>query len=151
MGGVLSIDRQNEAMRRLWPRFAVKGLNRVDHSARWIGEVKPQFARFTLEIRYSLGSFPQTRILSPDLVRRPGDAEGALPHVYPPADDPRLCLFDPEAGEWTSKMAIAETIVPWALDWIACYEWWLMTGVWRGGGRHAGDPPAESADEIHAE
>jgi hypothetical protein len=147
---VLSIDRQNAVMQMLWPRFRVKGLNRANQSARWVGEVKPQFSRFTLEIHYSLGKYPQTRILSPELVRRPGDPEGALPHVYPPADDPRLCLFDPEAKEWTSRMAIAETIVPWALDWIACYELWLMTGTWRGGGRHAGDPPVEPAGGMAA-
>ena len=135
-------------MRAHWPKFAVKGLNRADHSARWVGEVKPQFAKFTLEIRYRVGEWPQTRILRPELVRRPGDPEGALPHVYPPAEDPRLCLFDPEAEEWDPTMAIAETIVPWALDWIACYELWLMTGVWTGGGRHVGDPPAEAPATV---
>jgi hypothetical protein len=62
-----------------------------------------------------------------------------LPHVYPPAENPTLCLFDPRAGEWDGAMPIAETILPWALDWIACYEMWLMTGRWTGGGRHVGD------------
>jgi hypothetical protein len=45
-------------------------------------------------------------------------------------------------------MPIAETIAPWAMDWIACYELWLMTGVWTGGGRHAGDPPAATPDTV---
>ena len=62
--------------------------------------------------------------------------EGQLPHVYPPLDDPTLCLFDPVAGEWDASMQISQTIVLWALDWIACYELWLMTGKWTGGGRH---------------
>jgi hypothetical protein len=136
---VLSIDQQNAAMRRLWPRFAAKDVDRVHQRARWIGEAAPQFSRFLLEIRYALGGFPRTRILKPTLVRLPGNAEGELPHVYPPADDPSLCLFDPEAREWNGGMLIAETIVPWALDWIACYELWLMTGRWTGGGRHFGD------------
>ena len=35
-------------------------------------------------------------------------------------------------------MTLASTTVLWALDWLACYELWLMTGRWTGGGRHAG-------------
>lgn len=141
----ISIDAQRAAMRSAWPGFAVRDLDRHNRSVRWFGEVSPQFSRFILEIRYRLGAFPHTRILKPELVRRPGNAEGQLPHVYPPADDPRLCLFDPEAGEWDGSMAIAHTILPWALDWIACYELWLMTGRWTGGGRHAGEAPVEQA------
>ena len=46
-------------------------------------------------------------------------------------------------SEWTPAMTIASTTVPWALDWLACYELWLMTGRWTGGGRHAGSEFAE--------
>ena len=28
------------------------------------------------------------------------------------------------------------TIVPWTIDWLACYEGWLATGEWAGGGIH---------------
>jgi hypothetical protein len=45
-------------------------------------------------------------------------------------------------------MAIAETTLPWACDWIVCYEFWLITGVWRGGGRHAGDPPLPRKETL---
>ncbi|WP_244438191.1 hypothetical protein [Afipia birgiae] len=43
-------------------------------------------------------------------------------------------------------MTIASTTVPWALDWLACYELWLMTGRWTGGGRHAGSQSAEATE-----
>ena len=143
---VLSIDQQCAAMKASWPSFAVRDVNRALQRARWVGSVTPQFSRFTLEVRYRVGYWPQTRILHPELVRMPENPEGQLPHVYPPADDPRLCLFDPVSGEWKGSMTIARTIVPWAIDWIACYELWLMTGRWTGGGRHAGDrPPSEIA------
>lgn len=33
-------------------------------------------------------------------------------------------------------MHLSQTIVPWSADWLACYELWLMTGRWTGGGRH---------------
>lgn len=134
----LSIDEQVSSMKAVWPRFVAKRTNRLRQFASWSGDVSPQFGKFTLEIRYQLGDWPQVRILSPTLVRLPGNEEGQLPHIYPPFDDPTLCLFDPVAGEWDASMPIAQTIVPWALDWIACYELWLMTEKWTGGGRHVG-------------
>ena len=66
-----------------------------------MGRVKPQYASYSLEIRYELGRSPRCGSLSPELVRLPGNSEGQLPHVYPPAEDPTLCLFDPREGEWT--------------------------------------------------
>lgn len=134
----LSIDEQVSSMKAVWPRFVVKRTGRLRQFACWSGEVSPQFSKFTLDIRYQVGDWPQVRILAPALVRLPGNEEGQLPHVYPPSDDPTLCLFDPVAGEWDPSMTIAQTILPWALDWIACYELWLMTGKWTGGGRHVG-------------
>ena len=133
-------------MRARWPRFALHSLDRRGHSARWIGDVEPQFERYTLDIQYCLGELPKVRIVSPALIRLPGNTEGQLPHVYPPVDDPTLCLFDPEVGQWDWTMPIADTTVPWACDWIACYEFWLITGAWHGGGRHAGDPPKPIKD-----
>jgi len=140
----LSIDQQVAAMKAGWPKLIGRQIDRRLQSARWIGPVRPQYANYALEIRYRLGGWPEVRVVSPSLVRRPGDSEGALPHVYPPADDPVLCLFDPREGEWTPDMSIAETTVPWALDWLTCYEHWLMTGRWTGGGRHADSPPSAS-------
>lgn len=145
---VLSIDEQVAAMKATWPHFVSRKIDRRLQSARWFGAVKPQYANYVLEIRYQLGSFPEVRVLSPALVRLPGNEEGQLPHVYPPADDPRLCLFDPRANEWDPSMAIAKTVAPWALDWLACYELWLMTHKWTGGGRHAGDPPIAATTET---
>lgn len=57
---------------------------------------------------------------------RPGRS---LPHVY---DDGTLCLY--ERGEWNDNMFLADTIVPWASEWLAHYEIWLGHGKWYGGG-----------------
>lgn len=136
----LSIDEQIAAMETAWPQFSVRQHDRHARSVRWIGAVRPQYSNYTLEVRYQIWFFPKVRVLSPELIRLPDNPEGQLPHVYPPADDPTLCLFDPREGEWSPTMTIASTIVPWALDWLACYELWLMTGRWTGGGRHATAP-----------
>ncbi len=133
---VLSIEEQIAAMKTTWPQLAARRIDRRAQSARWVGRVKPQYSSYVLEIRYQLGACPEVRILAPTLIRLPNNPEGQLPHVYPPAEDPTLCLFDPREDEWTPAMTIASTTVPWALDWLACYELWLMTGRWTGGGRH---------------
>ena len=134
----LSIEGQVAAMKAGWPKLVGRRIDRRRQSARWIGPVRPQYTNYTLEIRYCLGMWPEVRVVAPTLIRLPGNSEGELPHVYPPADDPILCLFDPRESEWTPDMAIAHTTVPWSLDWLACYEHWLMTGRWTGGGHHVG-------------
>jgi hypothetical protein len=145
---ILSIEEQVAAMKTTWPNFVARRIDRRTQSARWVGSVKPQYSNFTLEVRYQLGAFPEVRVVSPGLVRLPGNSEGQLPHVYPPSDDPTLCVFDPREGEWTPAMTIASTTVPWALDWLACYELWLMTGRWTGGGRHAESQRAEAEENM---
>lgn len=143
---ILSIDAQVAGMKATWPHLAARRIDRRTQSARWVGSVRPQYASYSLEIRYQLGLFPEVRVLAPQLVRLPGNVEGQLPHVYPPAEDPTLCLFDPREQEWTATMTIASTTVPWALDWLACYELWLMTGRWTGGGRHPELAPVEATE-----
>jgi len=85
--------------------------------------------------------FPLVRVMSP-LLEPNFDAqdEAPLPHVYFDEFDltlSPLCLFDPGKDEWTRNDLIALSTVPWAADWLACYEGWLATGRWFGGGRHA--------------
>ena len=137
----LTLQEQVAGMRATWPRFRKYGGKRRSQSVRWIGTLKPQLTQYRVEIRYTILTDPQIRVLSPVLTRLPGNVEGELPHIYPPANDPSLCLYDPDADEWDVSMSIAQTIVPWTVDWLACYEWWLITGRWTGGGRHVDDGP----------
>lgn len=141
-GRALSSDAQIASMKQVWPGFKLRG--RRAGSIRWVGQVRPQFQTYRIEIIHYALRTPEVRVLSPDLARLPDNEEGQLPHVYPPASDPTLCLFDPKADEWDHSMLISRTIVPWSLDWLACYELWLMTGKWTGGDRH----PTPSTDEI---
>jgi hypothetical protein len=136
----LEIDVQIKGMLASWPLFKVHNVDRIRQTVRWRGVFEPQYTRYTIEVRYKLTASPEVRILDPVLVRLPNNSEGQLPHVYPPADDPTLCLYDPKTHQWDKTMLIADKIVPWAFDWIVCYELWLITGTWSGGGRHAGNP-----------
>lgn len=127
-----------------WPTFDLVAQN--TDTAVWRGRLKPIFAQYVVEIHYRVPSIlenpdlrhqPRVKVLSPPLKRRAADPEGPLPHVYyDGTPQPPLCLFDPEAREWTPWMLVAETTVPWSIDWLACYEGWRATGEWAGGGRH---------------
>ena len=130
------LAQQIDAMTSAWPMFRLSKRDRVNHCVIWSGILKPQFTTYRVEVRYVVGTYPQVRVLSPELERLPGNEEGSLPHVYGPSSDPTLCLFDPKADEWNSTMLIAEKIIPWTIEWLTFYEFWLMTGVWSGGGRH---------------
>lgn len=143
-----SLQDQIKAMKRRWPGFIAYPQN--DGSILWIGDLTPIEVRYTLTIRFGLAGgdvpdsyywhFPEVRVVSPRL-RPVFDAaeEAPLPHVYFDSEDlslSPLCLFDPAASEWSPDDLIANTTVPWTADWLACYEIWLATGRWQGGGRH---------------
>jgi len=137
------IKDQIAAMKATWP--ALKPRQQCFESVRWVGQLRPQFQRYKVSIEYRLFDVPNVRVLTPELIRLPDNEEGQLPHVYPPASDPTLCLYDPRTDEWDGSMLISQTMVLWTLDWLSCYELWLMTGRWTGGGRHP-TPHSEGTD-----
>jgi hypothetical protein len=64
-------------------------------------------------------------VLSPDLKAM---ASRRMPHVY---RDGSLCLY--QKDQWNDSMFVAETIVPWAIVWLAHFEVWLVDGdAWYG-------------------
>lgn len=144
-----SITDQLRAMSRRWPEFEVA--SQTADSVIWFGWLVGIEQRYRVSVEYGLTHSPETdemwrrfplvRVMSPQLEPR-FDAieESPLPHVYFDEADltlSPLCLFDPDQSEWTRDDLIAFTTVPWAADWLACYEGWLATGRWYGGGRHA--------------
>jgi hypothetical protein len=145
-----SIDEQIEAMQSAWPSF--EAARRTDRAATWVGGLRPGLMTYRIEIDYQvpliielinpLRQQPRVRVLSPTLKHRRGDPQGELPHVY--WDDPErpaLCLFDHEGRQWSPTDLLADTTVPWTIDWLACYEGWRATGEWAGGGRHITQEP----------
>ena len=155
---MIMLERQIRRMRELWPRFEVtRGVG--ESGAVWFGTLVGVSRPYRVAIEYVppaeersrplLGGAPVVRVLSPAL--RPNwyaAEEAPLPHVYFTRqwlELSPLCLFDPDLDEWTPDDFIAETTVPWAADWLACYEGWRATGRWLGGGRHADSAPSKAA------
>jgi len=136
---------QIAAMRAVWPSFQVAA--RDSQTVAWQGSVRPLLQTYLVGILYRAPTpierldaawlQPRVSILSPALRPRPGDPEGQLPHVYyGPAGEVTLCLLDSEAKDWSPMDLVAETTVPWTIEWLAAYEGWRATGTWTASGRH---------------
>ena len=142
----LSTMRQAELMRKGWPMFKI--LRRTRWEVLWEGPLRPLCQTYTIQVlvqreknhnKSDSPRTPQVTVIDPLLRRRSGDPSGPIPHHYPNRSNlelPILCLYDPADREWHPSLAVSQTIIPWAIDWLACYEGWLATGEWTGGGRH---------------
>ena len=150
MTAKLTTWKQVGIMRRKWPGFRV--VSRDRGVACWEGQLRPLSRPYTAQILLRSArkndadesALPvRVTVIDPLLHRRTEDPADPIPHHYPNSCRPELpilCLYDPLANQWNQSRAIATTIVPWTIDWLACYEGWLATGEWSGGGRH---PPVE--------
>lgn len=152
-----TIADQVRAVTRAWPEFEV--VEQHHDRVVWFGWLAGIERRYRVMIEYGQPTgpddqpmwrrFPVVRVMSPELEPNfRAQEEAPLPHVYFDPHDltlSPLCLFDPRAGEWSHDDLIAETTIPWAADWLACYEGWRATGRWYGGGRHAASAEEKGA------
>jgi hypothetical protein len=148
-----TMPEQVARMRELAP-FMLEARTGLDWFASWSGPMRPLQKTYRISInfaaRWMFGdleiAYPYTtvvRLVEPVLQVCHPETGTRVPHIYGDASAParsRLCFYDPVAGDWSRSDFIAETIVPWACDWLICYEGWLATGEWTGGGRHPGEP-----------
>jgi hypothetical protein len=98
----------------------------------WLGELTPTEYSATYEvlIDHQVGKSPLVYVVRPRLRLVDGQA---IPHVY---SLNTLCLFLGNR-EWHESIPIADTLVPWASEWLLFYELWLATGgEWLGEGEH---------------
>lgn len=144
---MMPMDQQIAWMRRLYPGFALR-FNGGWH-VEWEGLVRPLAQTYRVRVSYinksRLGNielrpwFPRVWLMHPRLEKRADARDENIPHLYPPITGDftksSLCLFDPLQDEWSQDCAIAETTIPWTIDWLVSYEGWLATGEWKGGGR----------------
>lgn len=142
----LTIWKQAELMKRSWPDFRV--LHQIRWFICWEGQLRPFNQTYIVQIflsrkrgcsRDKLLTVPAVMVIDPLLCRRVENPSEPIPHHYPNQEHPELpflCLYDPDTQEWHPGRSVAQTIIPWTIDWLACYEGWLATGKWTGGGRH---------------
>lgn len=137
-------EEQIAAMRDEQPSFM------VIHAAPWIvlwhGRLKPFCREYEVQLLYSAITLPlasiearqvHVEVLNPLLSRRDSQPDATIPHIYrnPVSPSrPRLCLHKPQ--EWSERMLISRSIVPWTIEWLVAYEGWRATGQWFAGGHN---------------
>jgi hypothetical protein len=143
----LSVDEQDAAIRRAFPDFEPTA--KADWIGIWEGPVKPAGKTYRIRIVYFRrtifdGWMLENPYVTVHIVDPPIGAEALrddkfLPHIYwndrNPAW-PALCLWDPKEMFWTPEQSIASTIIPWTSEWLLFFEYWQITGEFRGPGRH---------------
>lgn len=145
--GLITIEAQIASMAERWGGF--KTVERTGEMAIWEGMLRPTKSWYRLRVAYRVPRAPENftliaiqprvQVIDPILERHSDYEEGPVPHVYTNKKEPWLpflCLFDPFKGEWTPADLLAETTIPWATRYLYFYEGWLLTGKWKGGGRH---------------
>ena len=107
-------------IRQLFPDFKYSW---ISGTGVWTGNLQPSSSspRYFVQIMYKYLDRPTVRVLRPQICE---DA----PHIY---GDGSLCLYYRD-GSWTRSRMIAETILPWAAEWLYFYEYWQATGKWLG-------------------
>lgn len=146
--------REIELMSERWPDFVVlRSRTRADRVC-WEGRVKPLDQSYVLQVYMRCGRsmryandvpYPRISIIRPLLRQREQDPNEPIPHIYPNRRHPRqpfLCSFYPQNPEEYAASRCVADVIPWAIDWLACYEGWLATGEWFGGGIHPEIPSA---------
>ena len=129
------VGAQVDRMRHRWPRFDLRRLG--PGVIGWVGPLRGVQREYQVLVQWvpASGLPPTVFVLSPKLTSRPGVAFEDVPHLMFDKENPEdsgLCLYDPDAKEWDGIMLIADTILPWASEWLHNYEFWLFDGIWRG-------------------
>ncbi len=105
--------------------------------------------RYQCRLRHKLDEYPTVHCLKPALsVLAPGRE---LPHVYTRVEPICLCLFRRGRECWSNEMNLANVVVPLTFFWLAEFEEWLYSGIWRGGGTHEIKPEPPTAMPVFPE
>jgi hypothetical protein len=117
-----TLPQQSHCIREIFPDFqhTIK-----DKEATWRGILRPSpnSPDYAILIKYKENSIPHVWVKEPKI-------DLSCKHLYP--SDDSLCLYYPKDKEWTPKLYIAYTIIPWTAEWLIYYEIWKITGIWYG-------------------
>ena len=102
----------------------------------WSGQIKPTALsrEYKVILFYKVGKSPKVWVVGENLEKL--DAEDFPHKFYIDFKNKmvRICLY--RYSEFNSTKVLANTIIPWTVEWLYFYELWLATGEWLGGGEH---------------
>ena len=115
---------------------SICSINKSKKQLLWTAKIKPTplSKEYTVILIYQLGRSPEVWVVGDELEKL--DSLD-FPHKFKVDDKNkmvRICLY--RYSEFNSRKLIANTIIPWTIEWLYYYELWLATGKWLGGGEH---------------
>jgi hypothetical protein len=129
----LSVAEQDARIRRSFPEF--RQTCSFDFLGMWRGPLRPLAMTYEIGIVYCprrrLGGaiidnpWITVQVLTPAIGLDPRGTGEKPPHIFRRDDIAAgwsLCLYDPRVGEWLPDRSIADTIIPWAAEWLFFYE-----------------------------
>lgn len=128
--GGLSIASQLIAIRKERPELEAS-FNKNELIVK--GKLQPasSMRSYQFLLRYRLGISPKIWIKNPVLIDLAESRK--IPHLYK-QNPAQLCLFYPQANQWTRHMLLTKSFLVWASEWLYHFEIWLVTDEWTGGG-----------------
>lgn len=115
----------------------------------WSGKITPTALskEYTVVLVYHPGNSPKVWVIGEELEKLD---DPNFPHKFDvdvKSKMVRICLY--RYSEFNSSKLLANTIIPWTVEWLYYYELWLATGEWLGGGEHpeTGKPKTENTNE----
>lgn len=132
-----SLGAQRARMAARWPEFDFEAIE--GSLVCWTGRLRGLQRTYAMAVFWHAESEdkPYVILREPQLRPREGTTFQDVPHLLFNPERPELsglCLFDPARKEWSNKLLIADTTIPWAAEWLGYYELWHLDGVWRGSG-----------------
>lgn len=158
----LPVEAQGRRLVQAYPTFTTVAM--TGWFGIWEGTLRPVMQSYRVRVRYirynpltcGLLNHPHVEVfvLDPKIGHDPRGTGEPPPHVFllgHSPEYPALCLFDPARREWSPADHIAETIIPWSIEWLMWFELWVWDGIWRGGGRHPSEPVVENDTASYGE
>lgn len=102
----------------------------------WFGKVMPTplSREYNVALTYNGLQAPKVWVIGEELQKTD---DPNFPHKYEVDSQNKMvqiCLY--RYREFTREKFLANTIIPWTVEWLFFYEIWLATGTWCGGGEH---------------
>lgn len=106
----------------------------------WSGKISPTplSKEYTVVLTYKHWKSPVVWVIGNELENLDSPD---FPHkydIYPDKKMVQICLYR-GIEEFNTYKYLANTIIPWTIEWLYYYELWLATGEWHGGGEHPPD------------
>lgn len=102
----------------------------------WSGKIcpSPLSQDYSVHLEYKLRKRPYVTAQGQNLKRLDDPKFPHKFHVDKEKQIVEMCLY--LSPDFSSHMLLADTVIPWAVEWLYYYEIWLATDEWCGGGKH---------------